>query len=223
MIKAVIFDFDGVVVDTETAKFKELQRLLKGTGCVLKKKDFKDMIGRKTGAFLSAKFPHLDNVKINQIVALRRKRQLAGAQGKLIPGIKTLLTFLKSKKIKIALATGSTREVIKKILKEKKIQNFFDIITTGEDFKESKPSPESYKTTLKKLKMRPSEVIVIEDAPAGIKAAKKAGCKTWGITTYLDKAALRKADAIFSGHKAILRYIKKPHIKLWQNKKKNKG
>lgn len=209
MIKAVIFDFDGVVVDTETAKFKELQRLLKGTGCVLKKKDFKDMIGRKTGVFLSTKFPCLDNAKIDQIVALRRKRQFAGIQGKLITGIRTLLAFIKSKKIKIALATGSTRKVINKILKEKKIQNFFDIITAGEDFKESKPSPESYKATLKKLKMHPSEVIVIEDAPAGIKAAKKAKCKTWGITTYLNKAALKGADAIFSGHEAILRHIKK--------------
>jgi beta-phosphoglucomutase-like phosphatase (HAD superfamily) len=212
MIKAIIFDFDGVVVDTETAKFKELQNILKHRGLVLKKKDFKDMIGKKTGAFLSMKFPQMHESEINRIVDVRRRRLLSNFNGELIPGIKRLLGFIKSRKVRITLTTGSTKKIVEKILQAKGIKGFFDLIVTGEDFKQSKPSPECYEKTLERLKLSPSEVIVIEDAIAGIKAAKSAKCTVWGITTYLNKRELREADKKFTSHIKILRCLKKSFL-----------
>lgn len=212
MIKAIIFDFDGVIVDTEIKKFKELQHLLKNTKFILKKKDFKDMIGKKTGVFLSTKFPEMNISEIKKITELRRKRELSSINKNLIPNIKKLLEFIKTKKIKIVITTGSNKKLVKKTIKANKIKRFFDLIISGEDFKQSKPSPECYKKTLEKLKLKSSEVIAIEDSVAGIKSSKSANCKVFGITTYLNKKELHEANKIFAEHAEVLRYFKKKNI-----------
>lgn len=209
MIKAIIFDFDGVIVDTEVKKFKELQNILKHTDFILKTKDLKNMIGKKTGTFLSMRFPKMNKIEIKKITELRRKQQLFNLNKDLIPGIKELLKFIKSKKIKIVITTGSTRAVVEKTIEVNGIKTFFDLIIAGEDFKQSKPSPECYEKTLKKLNLTPPEVIIIEDSAAGIKASKSANCKVWGIMTYLNKAELHEADNIFTDHFEILKYLKK--------------
>jgi beta-phosphoglucomutase-like phosphatase (HAD superfamily) len=67
MINAIIFDFDGVIVDTERRKFKELQELINSTNFTLNECDFKDMIGKKTSAFLSEKFPEMGKNEIKNI------------------------------------------------------------------------------------------------------------------------------------------------------------
>ena len=212
MIKAIIFDFDGVIIDTETKKFKELQKILNHSEFILKKTDFKSMIGKKTGAFLSMKFPRMSKPEIKRITELRRKRQLSDVNNNLIPGIKEFLVFIKSKKIKIALTTGSTRELVEKTIEANGIKSFFDLIIAGEDFKESKPSQECYTKTLKKLNLPPSEVLIIEDSVAGIKASKSAKCKVFGIMTYFNNAELHEADNIFKDHFEIVEYFKENNI-----------
>ena len=208
MIKAIIFDFDGVIVDSEIKKFKELQSILKNTNFILKENDFKDMTGKKTSSFLSTKFPKMTKLEIKKVTELRRKKELFVINKNLIPGIKKLLEFIKSKKIKIAITTGSNRELIKKTIEKNKIKKFFDLIISCEDFKQSKPSPECYKKTLKKLNLKTSEVIIIEDSIAWIKASKSAKCKVFGITTYLNKTELSEADKVFRNHEEILEYVK---------------
>lgn len=212
MIKAVIFDFDGVIVDTEIIKFKELQNILKNTKFVLKKKDFIDMVGKKTGSFLSTKFPKMAKSEIKRVVELRRRKELSVINKNLIIGTKKLLRFIQSKKIKIAITTGSNKKLVKKTIEANKIKGFFDLIISGENFKQSKPSPECYKKTLKKLNLSPSEVIIIEDSTAGVLAAKSAKCKVFGITTYLNKTELRATNNIFRNHLEILNYMKKEKI-----------
>lgn len=86
--------------------------------------------------------------------------------------------------------------------------NEFDIIVSGEEFNSSKPDPECYSITLKKLKLKPEEVIIVEDSPAGIQAAKSLGIKVFGLGTYFDKKTL-DVDPFFLDHTEILNYIKK--------------
>lgn len=212
MIKTIILDFDGVIIDTETKKFETLRHILKNTCFVLKENDFKDMIGKKTGEFLASKFQRMSEHEIKRITELRREKQLANAAEGLIPGIKDLLAFIKSKKARMALTTGSTREIVNKIIEANGIKDYFDVIISGEDFKKSKPSPECYEKTLEKLKVSRSEAIIIEDSIAGIKAAKAAKCKVFGIMTYFDKTELHEADRIFKDHFEILNYFKENKI-----------
>lgn len=207
MIKAIIFDFDGVIVDTELKKFEDLKSLLKNTEFILKEKDFKYMIGKKTSAFLSRKFPKMNELEIKKIT--EQRRSLESYNHNLIPGIIELIKFIKSKKVKIALTTGSNKEQVDRVLKANKIKSYFNLIVSGKDFKESKPSPECYLNTLKKLKLKSSEVIVIEDSVAGIKSSKSANCKVFGIMTYFNKTELQEADKIFINHFGILEYFKK--------------
>jgi HAD superfamily hydrolase (TIGR01509 family) len=212
MIKAIIFDFDGVIVDSEKKKFNDLQQILHNMNFNLKKTDFIEMMGKKTGAFLSLKFPEMNQAEIKKITELRRERLFLNPNIKLIPGVKDLLEFIKLNKIKTTITTGSTKNLVKKVIEIKGIKNYFDIIIAGEDFKETKPSPECYNLTLKKLNLNPSEVIIIEDSIAGVKASKSANCRVFGLMTYLNKVELRDADKVFANHFEILDYFKKKEI-----------
>lgn len=209
MVGAVIFDFDGVLVDSERKKFKDLQSILKSSNLKLNKSDFQNMLGKKTGSFLSAKFLSLSESQIKKIVRLRRQKQFSNMP-ELIPGTMGLIKFLKSKKIKIAITTGSSRASVNFALKKCSAHHLFDLIVAGDEFKKSKPSPECYKLALKKLKISSKEVIVVEDSVAGIKAAKAAKCVVIGVMTYLPRKKLcsAKADFVFRSNADILRYFK---------------
>ncbi|SJZ38203.1 haloacid dehalogenase superfamily, subfamily IA, variant 3 with third motif having DD or ED/haloacid dehalogenase superfamily, subfamily IA, variant 1 with third motif having Dx(3-4)D or Dx(3-4)E [Anaerorhabdus furcosa] len=90
-------------------------------------------------------------------------------------GIRALIQYLKSKNMKIGLASSSTKETISKVLDTIELKSYFDVIVSGEDFVESKPNPEIYQDTLKKLGLNQGNCIVIEDSTVGIQAAKNAG------------------------------------------------
>jgi beta-phosphoglucomutase-like phosphatase (HAD superfamily) len=109
----------------------------------------------------------------------------------------------------MAITTGTIKEIVEKTLKNNEISSFFDIIVTGEDFIKSKPFPECYEKTLENLQLNPSETIIIEDSVAGVKAAKAAKCKVFGMMTYLENKDLLEADNIFTSHKDIENYFRK--------------
>lgn len=210
MIQAVIFDFDGVIVDTETRKFLDLQKLLKKYGRVLNKRDKKSMIGKKTAFFLKERYPQLNSKEIRQINNTRKRLQYRAIEKyRLIPGLQRVMKFLRSKKITLVIATGSEKNFVEKILKKHHLRDFFNVVVTEEDCKASKPKPDIFLLTLKKLGLPANKVVIIEDAPAGIEAAKKAQCKVFGLATYLPKKKLKEADETFKNHFDLLRKLKK--------------
>jgi len=210
MIKAVIFDFDGVVIDTESIRFNHLKSILKRFDYDLKDNDFEKSIGKKTRHFLKEIFPKITSDELDKIMQLRRELQFKQIKDyNLIPGLVELLRFLKAQNIKIAISTGSKMDFIKEILKINSLYAYFDLIVSGEMFLSSKPNPECYQVTLKELGLKPDEVIVLEDAVVGIVAAKKAGCKVFAIQTYFGEKQLEDAYKIFPNHLGILNFIKK--------------
>ena len=207
MIKAIIFDFDGVIADTESEKFSCLNDILHKHEYHLEKKDFFGMIGKKTAVFLSERFPEMSSRTITSIVQ-QRKKSLDIKKVKLIKGVRQLLIFLKSKKYAIALTTGSARDIVEGILELNSLSAYFDVLVCGEDFSSSKPDAECYRITLENLRLAPVEVIVIEDSVAGINAAKKMKCRVFALKTYLKNSELSIADRIFRDHAHLLRYFK---------------
>ena len=87
-------------------------------------------------------------------------------------------------------------------------KNYFEIIITGSDVKKGKPNPEPYLKAIDKLGCKTDNIIVIENAPLGIKSAKKSKLQTFALTTTLDKKYLAEADKIFSSHEKLIEHIK---------------
>jgi len=195
----IIFDFDGVIVDSERIKFKHLRPFLKRKGLILLKNDFTQMVGKKTGVFLKERFGDvLANKQIKTLVEARRRDQLIHIKEycKPIPGIKSFIHSLKKKGIRLCLATGTNRKIVQKALQLLGFSNMFDTIVTGEEFTSSKPDPEIYNLAIKKLSTPRKNISVIEDSAVGILAAKRAGLNCIAITTTQSRLDLKNADVI---------------------------
>ena len=216
MWQGIIFDFDGVIVDTELDKFRVVRQALKKYKQELKTEDLKDFIGKRTSFFLREKFSEMPESIIEQVISYRRARQQHYAsktsKNKLIPGIKELLVFLKNKQYNIAIATGSDYDFVKRILKINNLSSHVDIIVSGNDYIKSKPHPACIEVTLKKMGLEKDKVIVVEDSVSGIRSAKSAGCKVLALTTYLEKDDLSQADLVFNNHFELLEYIKEKDL-----------
>lgn len=209
MIKAVIFDMDGVIFDTEHKRFADLKRILKRHGLTLKKSTFSKMLGKKSDVFVKEIFPNTTKSFCDKVASERRELQHHSLQnGRLIKYMPELLRYVKLRGYKTAITTGSKRPIVKKLLQMYLLTKYFDEIITGEDFKTSKPNPECYRVTAKKLGVKPKEVIVIEDAINGVEAAKKLGCTVFGLRTYLSAKQLAAADRTFANPKEVLKYLK---------------
>ena len=173
----VIFDFDGVIVDSEKEKFEVVRAILKKYHCSLTDADFNQFIGRKRSAFLKQKYPDINIPKVMQ--------QIHGKDNHLrfepVSGIKELLSFLKQRGAKICVATGSERATVEMVLTRHRIVSYFDLLVTGTEIKESKPDPAAFHKAMSAFP--PTDVYIVEDSPAGIQAAKETEATVIGFGT----------------------------------------
>lgn len=208
MIKAVIFDMDGVLIDSERYQYKSFEILFKKYK--LNFDDF-DWIG-KTAEQNIKDILNKNKSKLNINQLSKEKRTI---YHKIIKSkIKTkkyaipILKYLKKEKIKIGLASQSKIKNINFIFSLLKIKKYFDFIVSSEDVKSSKPHPEIYIKICKKLKVSPKESIVIEDSPIGIKSAISAGLTCAGlITEFYNKKKLKDADYLLNNLMQIKKLI----------------
>lgn len=207
----IIFDFDGVIIDSERIKFKRLRHFLKRKGLILLENDFTQMVGKKTGLFLKERFGDvLTNKQIRTLAENRRMDQLLHIKKycKPIPGIKSFIHSLKKKGVRLCLATGTNRKIVQKVLQLIGFSNMFDTIVTGEEFTSSKPDPEIYNLTIKKLGTPRKNIFVIEDSAVGILAAKRAGLHCIAITTTQNKSDFKNADVIVHSFEELKRLFR---------------
>ncbi len=171
--KHVIFDFDGVIVDSEKKKFEDLQKILKNYNFSLKNEEFKKFIGKKRAFFLKEQNHDIINNNIEEIMTKVHKKDFQIHKYDLTKGLTDFLTFLENKGIKMHIATGSSEKFVLKILEKFNIKKYFTYIITGDQVSESKPSPKVYLEIKNKINDEPA--FVIEDSAAGILSAKRAG------------------------------------------------
>ncbi|MFA5797362.1 MAG: HAD family phosphatase [Candidatus Woesearchaeota archaeon] len=208
MIKSVIFDFDGVIANTEQKRFKDLQEILIKYNRHLTNSDFPNLIGRKTEDFLKNRFPEMNKSLLQHIQDERRSIQQQYTKSiPLIEGIQDLIMKLHDT-YTLAITTGSSHTIVKTVLECNNLLKYFTVIVAGEDYAKSKSDIECYILTLKKLKIKPSEAIIIEDSGAGITAGKSAGCKVFALKNKYNGAQITHADRIFNNHKEISSYFK---------------
>ena len=189
-IKAVIFDMDGLMFDTE-ALFSIVQtKINKKRG-----KDFtleiqNKMMGRKPIDAIKIMLKELGIDEDPESVARERDAEyleLLKTDSRAMPGLLEFLDILNKHNIRKAIASGSYHLWIDTLLERFKMKDQFEAVVSGEDVKVAKPDPEIYIKTVHKLGLRPEECLVLEDAVNGIKAAKAAGCITVAIPNSFTK------------------------------------
>ncbi len=208
MIKAVIFDMDGVVADTETAAFMADCRVLKSIGAVKSEKDCPRTAGLPARQIYSRMLSERKiNADVNEIL---RKRELeiekALSSRRLAPssGFSELLRKLKGKGYKAGLASSASRRTIDNVLAALKLKNAFSIIVSADDVDMNKPAPDVYIEAARRLNMSPDECVAIEDSETGVASAKSAGLKCIALRT--EKTAghdLSAADAVVNSLRDI--------------------
>lgn len=189
MIKAIIFDFDGVIADTFEVTFKSFQEAFKQQGFDFSRDFFLE--ARKKGAGLyetlrvSAKSPttKLTEQQTREIIGIKTKAQLNRFnEMPLYPGVRELLEKLHGK-YKIAMGTSNTSDLTKPYLEKQGILQYFDVIVSIKDVARTKPSPDIFLKAAEKLKVNRKECVVFEDSFGGVDAAKNAGMKVIAVGT----------------------------------------
>jgi HAD superfamily hydrolase (TIGR01509 family) len=178
-IKALVFDFDGLIVDTEVPIFRAWQRIYREHGQELPLEQWLTIIGTASGPFdpvidLAKKTDTtLDEQELKALEVLYY--QEATALQQLLPGVIDYLLAARQLGLKTAVASSSTRKWVMDHLNRFGIGGHFDAIVCREDVKRTKPDPDLYLTALQRLDVSPAEAIAFEDSTNGVLAAKAAG------------------------------------------------
>ena len=187
MIKAIIFDLDGVIVDTAHYHFVAWQRLAKELGISFTEKENERLKGvsRMRSLEIILEIGGL-SLPIEKREELSTKKNSwfveyieAIKPNEIFPGVREMLTSLKQKGFKVALASSSKNaETVLRLLQ---IKSLFDTVVDGTMITHSKPAPEIFLLAASKLGLNPNQCIVFEDAEAGVEAALAAGMKCVGV------------------------------------------
>jgi HAD superfamily hydrolase (TIGR01509 family) len=180
MIAALIFDFDGLLVDTETPAFESWQPIYAEYGQTLSLELWKEALGTSHGFDPLAHLASLAGKPIDRDALwarrLANKEQLAALQP-LLPGAFAILEQARALGLPCALASSSDRRWIDRWLNLHKIREYFSCIRTADDVVRTKPSPELFLGAAACLGVRPGACLVFEDSPNGILAAQAAGMR----------------------------------------------
>ncbi len=184
MTKALIFDLDGVIIDSEPVHFESDRMTMREYGIDIADEILNRYVG-VTNPVMWAEIKEIYSLScpVDELLhkQLKYKLELFGTEKlEAIDGIFDLIGLLKEKGIKVGLASSSPRGFIELILKNLGIIGFFDGIVSGEDVLKSKPAPDIFLKAAALLEVEPGACLVIEDSEHGVKAAKSAGMKCIG-------------------------------------------
>ncbi|MCD6544410.1 MAG: beta-phosphoglucomutase [Flavobacteriaceae bacterium] len=211
--KVIIFDLDGVIVDTAKYHYLAWRDLANDLGFVFTEEQNEQLKGvsrvRSLEILLNIGKIELSDKKKEELLIVKNKEYLEYVNkmtsDEILPGIKELLTFLENKKVPFALGSASKNAPL--ILQKVGLIDKFDAIVDGNDVSKAKPNPEVFLIAAKKLNKTPDQCIVIEDALAGVQAANNAGMISVAIG---DKKLLHEADYNLSDtSKLTIDFIKK--------------
>ena len=194
-MKAVIFDRDGVIIDSESANVISAVTAFKEIGIEIKEEEKEWIVGRHPEDYKEF-FLKKYTFSYEEFRKVQRKTYYELLEStSLFEKTIALIKKLKLMKIPLALTTSSSMKSTLQVLRKAKLENVFDVIVTFEDYEKRKPDPEPYILTAKKLNLKPEDCVVIEDSSIGIESAKKAGMKCIAIPNeYTKNQNFSKAD-----------------------------
>jgi len=185
MLEAVLFDMDGVLIDSEPWHLKANRELCAELGFQLRMEEYLDFIGKSASekwTYFKTKY-HLEPTVPELVARENRKNiQMIPDDGEgLVPGVLPLLQSLQEKGVRCGVASSSPLACINAVLEKYKLFPFFQAVVTGEEMAKGKPAPDIFLHTAKLLGAQPEHCVVIEDSEHGVKAAKAGGMKCIGF------------------------------------------
>ena len=206
--KAILFDFDGVLAETMEELFLAWKNAFFKFNLDIKKEDYFILEGMKVLEIAKAiSKKYLVNPNPSEIVKLKDEYYFQNNRFKFYNGIISLVESLKKNGKSLAVVSASSKEKLEKTVPKDFLEKF-DAVVCSEDYFNGKPDPEPYLTAMKNLNVSPEECIVVENAPLGIKSAKKAGAYCIALTTTHDKEYLKEANVILNNHEELISYLK---------------
>jgi beta-phosphoglucomutase len=209
MLRAVIFDFDGVITDTEILHLRAFNRVLAQFGLEITTKDYYKVYLGYTDVdcyklLIDKGLLKIDEDQIDELVKQKYEifEELAKTEGRTIEGVHDFLKMLEQNNIPMAICSGALLAEIELISQEAGLRHFFTAIVSAEHVKKGKPHPEGFLLALQKLNedhanpILPNQCIVIEDSSWGLEAAKAAGMHTIAVTNSYDADQLPLAEKI---------------------------
>ncbi|ACL69772.1 HAD family hydrolase [Halothermothrix orenii] len=179
MIEAVIFDMDGVIINSEPIHYKVNQIIYEKLGIKVPRSEYNTFIGKSNTdiwSFLKRKY------NLKESVSSLIEKQISGNIKYLkshevnpIPGVKPLLDELSEKQITTGLASSSPEIYIETVLEELGLKSYFKVTVSGETVARGKPEPDIFEKAARILGVEPPHCVVIEDSKNGVNAAKAAG------------------------------------------------
>lgn len=209
MLKAILFDMDGVLVDSMCFQADAWAKVFEEFDIKITREDIYVLEGSNNKGTIKAIFKKTGKIpepwQFDYLV--KKKREVLEFEHiEPFKGIQDCLKALKQN-FKLAAVSGSSRYMVEKV-----VNNFFptcfEVIITGDDFELGKPEPAPYIKALEKLNMTMNECIVVENAPMGITAAKRAGLYCVAVATTLAPENLQHADLVFEDHHALFNFLK---------------
>jgi HAD superfamily hydrolase (TIGR01509 family) len=200
MIKGVLFDMDGVLVDSEEFICKAAIEMFREKGVIVKADDFQPFVGTGENRYIGG-VAEKYNLKLDILEAKSRTYELYKiiTKGKLkaLPGAIEFVNICRSRGFLLALATSADRIKMEVNLNEIRLsEKSFHTTINGQEVKRKKPFPDIYVKASGNLGLKPRECLVVEDAVSGVTAAKEAGCKCLAVTTSFSRETLLEADWI---------------------------
>lgn len=218
IIKGVIFDLDGVLVDSEELHYLAWVEVLKPLGLNFSKKEFFDYTGKQID-ITAGELIKKHNLKSSKEKLFLQRRRTAiklfkNSDVKLMPYAKNAVSFLaKENKVKLGLASGGIKKIVIMKLKNAGLYRFFLTVVAGDDVKRGKPHPDTYLLAAKKMKLKPKDCLALEDTQFGVESAKSAGLFCFAIPNeHSRRQNFSKADKVFKNLKEAVRFIKKKNL-----------
>jgi len=197
--KAVIWDMDGIIVDSAQHHLKGWQIVFQERGANYTEEDFWRNTGKRSDTIIKSVLG--EKISPDEIMAIIREkdetfRQLMGQNIRPLPGVLKLITSLKEHGFKIAIASSAPIKNIRLITQSLKIHKHFDAIVSGWETTKGKPNPQIFLLAAEKLGVEAESCIVIEDAISGVTASKRAGMRCIAVTNTTPREELREADLV---------------------------
>ena len=198
MIRALLWDLDGVVVDSGRYHYEAYRDLLSKLGRDLDQDAFRDFFGRRNDDIIRSLFGDLSAEQISRLSAEKEEifRSKIADRTKALPGALALMRRMNASGKRQAIVSSTPRANLQLILDSLGVRPLLQAIVGEEDVSLGKPDPQGFLLGAKLLETQPAECLVLEDAPAGITAAKRAGIPCIAVATTQHPDSLADADLV---------------------------
>lgn len=206
MLRAVIFDWDGVVVDSSAHHERSWEILAAQRGLPLPADHFKRGFGKKNNVIIPDLGWATEPAEVDTLAHQKEEiyRSLVREKGiEPLPGVRELLTSLRTAGIPRAIGSSTERANLDCLLDMMDLRAFFDVIVSGEEVVHGKPDPSIFLLAAERLGVAPADCVVIEDALVGIEAGRRAGMPVLAVATTEPLEALRGATAAAPDLRAV--------------------